>query len=1221
MTTDSPQQIPAKAIRLPMQVGASTLKCLVDTGASVSVFSSHCYQQFKSILPSLTETDVTLMSASKQPITSLGGVTINAGLCGQPIEWYFVVAEITEDAILGMDFLATFDCQIFPKRRTMVCNGEQLYDFDHHVEDAESNLVVATERIVVPPRSECIIPATAMDVSDNSKWSILEPRLSQHVKESKLLIARCLIDTEDPSIPVRVLNPSDHATTIHKGCTLAVLTPIRRTEPLSRPEEAGPDQLMTVSEADVKTPDYLQELIERSSEGFSARDKAKIRRLINEYSDIFVQSDMDLGMAHGVKHSIDVGQARPVRQRPRRLPHVKQEEADHQLKGMLGKGIVEPSTSPWASPIVLVTKKDGTMRFCVDYRRLNDVTVKDAYPLPRIDDSLRSLSGAKYFCVMDMASGYWQVELDESAREKSAFVVRSGLFQFRKMPFGLCNASSTFERLMENVLSSLQYEICLIYLDDVIVFGKDLDSTLLNLAQVFERFRVAGLKLKPKKCNFFRPSVLYLGHIVSEEGVSCDPGKIQAVKNWPVPTTVTEVRSFMGLASYYRSFCPDFATIAKPLHRLTEKGREFVWTTECQSAFDTLKQRLISAPVLAYPDFKLPFILDTDASATGIGAVLSQLQDGQERVIAYASRSLSKQERNYCVTRRELLAVVNYVKHFRHYLWGVRFTLRTDHSSLRWLTSFKEPEGQVARWIAVLSTYNYDLQYRPGKNHGNADALSRKNCPQCQRIAQKNEVTGLAASVNLVQLDNMPIEHPVAAIEEFPTKREWSNAELSQAQATDPELRWIFKQFSSGRRPQPEDLLGRSPAERFYCTRWEALRLTEGVLQIVKKRDALPDSHLPILPKVYHDEVLQHFHGHLTQGHFGAKRTLTAVHGRFFQHCKECLARKNPVHPNHGYPMQRVAMDIVGNFPETDRGNIAILVVADYFTKWVEAYAIPNKEAITIADILTRQFFPHFGIPEQLHSDQGSNFLSKLMKEVCQLLGIHQTRTTAYHPQSDGLVGRFHRTLMAELSLVINDSQDDWDLQLPFITMAYRASCHDSTGFTPNFLMFGRELPAPLDLLSGRPLGQAQEQTFYARELRERLSTAYGRTRDRLRRRMVYMKKQYNKRSHGAPYEVGVQVWLHQPAVPTGLSPKLWKHWIGPCIITEVLNDVTYRIELPDGSVRVVHFDRLKIHPQHDEDAFEQAHATSPPSEMESEKLSRTGRVLRPPQRFGDWSM
>ena len=375
-------------------------------------------------------------------------------------------------------------------------------------------------------------------------------------------------------------------------------------------------------------------------------------------------------------------------------------------------------------------KRDGTTRFCIGYRRLNQLTIPDSHPLPRIDVSLEALGGSKWFSTLDLKSGFHQVSIAEEDRPKTAFSIPgSGLWQWRVLPFGLINSPSVFERLMERVFAGLTFLILLIYLDDIIVYSKTFEEHLKNLRLILERLKEANLKLNPKKCNLLCTKVSFLGHEVSETGIATDSSKIQVVRDWPQPKAVTEVRQFVGLASYYWKFVPNFATICKPLHKLTEKESSFTWSDQCQNAFDTIKQLLTSAPILSFPLLQgQPFLLDCDASNVGIGGVLSQQQNGEEKVISYFSKCLSRSERQYCTTRRELLAVVIAIKHYHHYLIGQNFTVRTDHGSLQWLMRFKNCEGQIARWIETLSAYTFTVQHRAGRIHNNADALSRRPC-------------------------------------------------------------------------------------------------------------------------------------------------------------------------------------------------------------------------------------------------------------------------------------------------------------------------------------------------------------------------------------------------------------------------------------------------------------------------------------------------------------
>ncbi|KAI3370527.1 hypothetical protein L3Q82_025289 [Scortum barcoo] len=374
----------------------------------------------------------------------------------------------------------------------------------------------------------------------------------------------------------------------------------------------------------METKQAIDDLYDRSCEGLEEGQRLQLRELLDLFSDIFAAKDEDCTHTSLVQHNIDTGNAHPICLHPRRLPLTKRALAEQKIKEMVEAGIIEPSTSPWAAPVVLVKKKDDTWRFCVDYRLLNNVTRKDSYPLPRVDDALDCIAGSRWFSSLDLRSGYWQVELAPEARPKTAFSIGQGLWQFKVMPFGLCNAPATFERLMERVLADIPRDRCVVYLDDLLAHAADFDSALANLRDVFFAIRKAGLRLHPRKCHLFRRETSFLGHVVSAAGVSTDPAKVTAVRNWPVPRNIGELRSFLGLASYYRRFVRDFATTASPLHRLTQKGQVFQWGEDCAQAFAQLRTALTEAPVLAYPDPCRPFIVDTDASNVGLGAVLSQ---------------------------------------------------------------------------------------------------------------------------------------------------------------------------------------------------------------------------------------------------------------------------------------------------------------------------------------------------------------------------------------------------------------------------------------------------------------------------------------------------------------------------------------------------------------------------------------------------------------------
>jgi len=494
------------------------------------------------------------------------------------------------------------------------------------------------------------------------------------------------------------------------------------------------------------------------------------------------------GVLHrsGARHR--PGDAEPIRQPPRRPPLSARQAEEDILNEMLQTGMIEPSNSPWSSP---VRKKDGSYRYCVDYRRMNSVTIKDAFPVPDVKDALDSLRGAKYFPTIDLLSGYWQLGMTQRARERSAFCTRRGLYQFTRMPFGLSNAPASFCRLMQIILHDLLYVCCICYLDDIIVFGETPEQLMENLDRVFTRLKEKGLKAKPSKCVLFRSPIDFLGHIVSADGIQPQPDKLAAIRDWPTPHCLRDVRAFCGLASYYRKFVNDFAKIAEPLSRVTKKNTPFMWTDVTQQSFEELKKALLDVDTLAYPTPEIPCILDTDASDVAVGAVLSQMIDGVEKPIAYLSRVLNGTQRNYCPTRRELLAVITSLQHFRHYLLGNKVILRTDHHSLKWLRTFKRPEGILARWIETLAEFDFEIEHRAGRLHSNADdktklqSAGEKSPPT---IGLTNAKERISSSLHTIQL-----------------RSEFSDDAIAELQAEDSEIGKAYEVMSENLDPSTDE--------------------------------------------------------------------------------------------------------------------------------------------------------------------------------------------------------------------------------------------------------------------------------------------------------------------------------------------------------------------------------------------------------------------------------
>ena len=863
---------------------------LIDTGCDPTIISQKIFSQIPARKrPSLRPFGTELVQADGTPLPVEGIATMTIKLGKQSLQCDVVVGDLESEGLLGVGLLKKYGGKIDLQSDTLIMSGKTIKA--HQAGMLSCNRVAVAETVLVPAGHRMVIEAMASEQLPAGQW-LVEP-LPKPLK-STLAVAKSLVEGGQQVIPIEVMNPGGEDIVLHMGTHAGSVECVTLVGEARTPEkESGQTNLdgtqakywATSSKqhrgqkrsrvkkvSEVTLAPEIEAICEKVECPLTPQEKTEFRQMLSRNRSVFKLDSEPLGKTELAKHEIRTTTQEPIRQRPRRFPLNKRMEGQEQVEAMLKDGIIEPSSSPWASPVVLVRKKDNSLRFCVDYRKLNEVTVKDSYPLPRIDDSLDALVGAKYFSTLDLASGYWQVGMSEDAKLKSAFATSGGgLYQFCVMPFGLANAPSTFERLMEKVLAGLQWQICLVYLDDIIVYSKDVATHLERLDIIFGKLRSAGLKLKPKKCHLLRESVLYLGHVVSGGGVHTDPDKVKAVSEWGAPKDLTDVRSFLGLCSYYRRFIPQFSTVAKPLTLLTEKGQEFRWGPEQEEAWNDLKGHLLSAPILANPNPDQEFILDTDASAYGIGAVLSQVQDGKERVIAYASRSLSKPERRYCVTRRELLAVVYFSKYFRHYLYGRKFTIRTDHGALRWLTNFQDPQGQVAWWLEVLGTYDYEIQHRAGIRHNNADALSRGPCRQCGRegVCSTSQPVKVLTRAAAKQADAQADKTNTSKESDSPWMGEGplSKPNLVKAQEADPVLAKLANWKKEAVRPKWADVAAEGATLKAYWSQWASLSLKDGLLVRrleISKRKTRPQV---LVPESLKDVVLQTLHDAKTTAH------------------------------------------------------------------------------------------------------------------------------------------------------------------------------------------------------------------------------------------------------------------------------------------------------------------------------------------------------------------
>ena len=672
----------------------------------------------------------------------------------QKFKWPMYVAAIPDSLLLGSDILDAIDLVVSCRRGLLVGDTWVSCEVSRRPVDVRAVTVFTSESCTIPPEHEMMVQVPLNpDQMQGSREAVLEPL----VDERGLLLARSLVSMEDKCIPIGMVNLSQTPIKLPRGHPLGELQPVVQQvtvfgPPLAarqlptegpstptlllesganpdtgeavEPEEPALEDIVT-EEAEA-VPEHLRSLYINTALGVQVPSvRGMLCQLLSRRECAFARHKLDLGHCTLVEHEINTACAAPVKERVRPTPRGFEDEEKRCLDEQLEAGVIRPSSSAWAAATVLVRKADGSVRFYVDYRKLNDRTSKDAYPLPKISMCLDSLGGTCYFSTLDLQSGYWQIGMAEADIPKTAFITKYGLYKYTKMPFGLCSAPGTFQRCMELIFRGLQWQTLLIYLDDLIIIGASREENLLRLDEVLGRLEDAGLKLKPSKCQLLQKEVLFLGHVISEQGVQPNPRLIEAVKEWAVPSSRKEVQQYLGLVNYYRRFVPEFSSIAVPLTELTSKQVEFHWSEEAQQAFERLKEALCSAPVLSFPRDEGELILDTDASAVGIGVVLHQKQDDEEKVVAYGSNKLNKQQRRYCGTKRELFAIVVFLREFHHYLLGKPFLIRTDHSSFTWLLQFKEPQGQLARWMEYIYQFQFSIAHREGKKHGNADALSR----------------------------------------------------------------------------------------------------------------------------------------------------------------------------------------------------------------------------------------------------------------------------------------------------------------------------------------------------------------------------------------------------------------------------------------------------------------------------------------------------------------
>lgn len=1182
--------------------------------------------------------------------------------------------------------------------------------------------------------------------------------------------------------------------------------------------------------------------------GLNDEEKSSVIDPISRFSNRFYIEGDVLEATDLVTHTIKTSDNTPVFQRQYRPAETLNKEIDKQITDLKKNKIIEDSDSPYNSPVWIVPKKPGPdgqkrWRMVMDFRRLNDLTIKDSYPLPNITSILDQLGGAQYFSILDLAMGFHQIKMHPDSKSKTAFSTPFGHYHFNRMPFGLKNAPSTFQRLVDRALSGLQNVELFVYMDDIVIYAKTLKEHTRKFTKLLERLDKAKLTLQPEKCLFLRKEVTYLGHVITKDGVKPDPQKVEAVRKFPRPRTPRNIKQFLGLAGYYRKFIKDFSIIAKPLSYLLKKEVKFKWTEAQDEAFNKLKDILCTHPLLQYPNFTKDFIVTSDASQYGIGGVLSQNFDGKILPVAYSSRTLIDAEINYSTIEKELLGILFSVESFRPYLFGRSFKLQTDHKPLIWLHNMKNPNSRLLRWRHRLSEYDHDIEYIKGSKNTGADALSRNPCDITEEVLNgiTNDIT-LNDDVDPLEMNPHPHSSNFVDESESDTRIEtvflnihWAdnsdkfknsskcqivqNDDFAQCvtsdsfRTTDKEIArvdlknnfdsdevtflgnrqvdcsheiarvslndfhevsgfegqrvdnhtWIVRQDSSSiwennnilgsERRAPDQLGGETivndggniiedsetsdeesqsnlefveklnlvgdlknhvdtcypldnssnnpnftcikiskdnlymrddnlaifiPADRKFTTETNSQLINNNKMKIEDlnnedeslmevgnviafKYEEFCVFNLVVKPtfdskpsftdvvstlhalKVAMDQmkitsvsisrvgnglnqiswpnveseikkifgqdnysiticyaeveiphendiagIIREFHSSTSGGHKGATKTFERIRENFYwpnmrnsirnfvRDCETCklnkLVRQKTKQPmsitdTPSEAFEKIEMDIVGPLPETENGNKYILTIQDNLTKYSIATPLRRIDSVSIANAFSENFITKFGCPQIVHTDQGRDFTSKLMENLCKILKIKQLRSTAFHPQSLGSLERSHHVLIQYLKNFCQKS--NWDRWVPYAMFSYNTSKHEGTGFTPHELIYGKCARFPSEF-SKRKLPLTYD--LFLKTLSEKLIETQTTARDKLHAAKEKSKRYYDLKLNSQNYEEGDSVYLQKNNKTSKLDPD----YSGPYKIIKLLEDNNVELQITPSKTKIVHTNLLR---------------------------------------------
>ena len=1228
--------------KILIKIKNQRLVALVDSGAKCSCVDENLAKKLN-FQPLRENGDPTfLYGANGNPMPVLGTVIMEINVQGLRLPASFrVIRNLTQKVILGTDFLEQNSAIIDLKNRIVSF-------YDHTVSvpfQTSSNIrrfyVRNGEATVIPPQCEAVIRGV-VDTNYHNNVSLVEPVLG--LTNKNLFLARTIVNPISGTIACRLLNPTNEGIFLNKGCPLATIEPLKLIK--------GSDYVNTIdngtqspsNSGSMKSADeILQDLgVKLDKEQMTPNDFETLSNFLVQNTDVFAKSLADLQSTDILEHHIDTGDAVPIRRPIYPTTPEAKKEISRQVAEMLDLGIIVPSTSPWSSSVLLVTKADGSQRFCLDYRALNKVT-RPAYSfLANFTDVIQCLgeSQPNIFSSLDLKAGYLQVKMAADSAPKTGFSCIEGHFEFTKMSFGLCNAPASFCQLMQSVLQRIQFKYCLSYLDDVLVWSRGMSQHIEHLTEVFARFRAAKLRMHPGKCHFGVKETHFLGHIISKEGIKCDPAKVRAVENFPRPHNVKTVRSFLGLSNYYRKYIEKFSEIAYPLHDLLKKDEKFNWTEDCETAFQTLKSRLTHAPCLKLPDLSKPFILSTDASNRSVSYILHQKDEtGRLHPIFYGARALHGAEINYPTVEQEAIAILSGLKAYAPYLSNQPFTIQTDNISLTYIHSLKNAHGRLLRWSLMMQPFTFSIEHVKGKLNIAADVLSRvpyeddKDEPDVEQFFQDSLLTVNLTTKEMDDIsttsrhkESIQVQFTYGTPAETPTSERLTTEEAYLAEhlpnlPEEPQIAVVTSTTTISSRDDFPDLQRECPdfqdmweyiehnvlptddklARKITLTRDQYTILNDRLYHLYSPRhkatgDAYPVIRQLCIPRTLRRELLQSYH--TDNMHLGTDRLFNTLRQLFYwpslysdsysiavdcMACQETKKMSRAAHaPLYSLPIQevgdRIHIDIFGKLPTSTEGYSYILVVIESLSKFVELYPLRTQKASEITECLLN-WVARYGMFKQLNSDAGRNLSGEVVTQFCKLFNITQVKTAIFRQQADSLAEGVNKHILEAFRLHCK-KQTEWPSLLSPILMTLRSTVsNNSTGFSPYEILFGKKMKHCIDWQYAAELQAKPDISEYVTSLINRLHVIHDTAKANVAINRQTSKTYYDRGSKVPSFRVGDKVWMLNRRKKKGESRKWNPRYVGPLFIISQAGHNNYKLRFVDSEKcikNLVNGDHLK---------------------------------------------